>query len=212
MELQKIWSGFSDEQYRYIADIIANSDAKTICELGTFVGTTAKKIWERIKHTDKELFLVDNYMFLPEEKRQKFFNMVSYSIDPNTSKIKTVLESSHSYDWDQHDFVIFGHHDADHMLPDLKKLMHSNVSYAIIGDGVPGCFRRTKAIFEFLASETNYGFTLQYYINGLIVIGRKELSCSLPTIEGSLFSQNVRYTQPTKTTYSKAIDELKRIS
>ena len=212
MKLQNLWDGFSEQQYEYITDIIKNSDAESVCELGTFVGTTAKRIWNSIKHTDKKLFLVDNYLFLPQAKRQTFFNYVKKSIDPNTSKIKTVLESSHSYDWGQHDFVFFGHHDADHMLPDLKKLLDSSVSYAIIGDGVAGCFRRTKAIFEFLASETNYGFTPQYYINGLIVIGRKELSCGLPTVKGSLFSQNIRYTQPTKTTYSKAINELKRIS
>ena len=48
MQLQSLWSGFTNEQYDYITNIIKNSDAKSVCELGTFVGTTAKHIWENI--------------------------------------------------------------------------------------------------------------------------------------------------------------------
>ena len=66
MQLQSIWSGFSKEQYDYITDIIHHSDAKTVCELGTFLGTTAKQIWDKIERTGKKLYLVENYMFLPE--------------------------------------------------------------------------------------------------------------------------------------------------
>ena len=88
MKLYDMWEGFSTEQYSYITNIIKNSDAKTICELGTFVGSTAKQVWDSIKDTDKELYLVDNYAFLPERKRQKFFNAVKSSIDPKTKNIK----------------------------------------------------------------------------------------------------------------------------
>ena len=35
----------------------------------------------------------------------------------------------------------------------LEKLMNSDVQYAIIGDGIPGCFQRTKAVFEFLSDR-----------------------------------------------------------
>ena len=49
MHLQDTWTGFSTDQYKYITNIIENSDAKSVCELGTFVGTTAKHIWESIK-------------------------------------------------------------------------------------------------------------------------------------------------------------------
>ena len=66
-------------------------------------------------------------MFLPEDKRQKFFSAVKHSIDPETKDIVTILEDSHSYKWTKHDFVFFGHHDADHMLPDLKKLINKSI-------------------------------------------------------------------------------------
>jgi hypothetical protein len=211
MHLQDTWTGFSTDQYKYITNIIENSDAKSVCELGTFVGTTAKHIWESIKDSGKKLYLVDNYMFLPEDRRQKFFSAVKHSIDPTTKDIIPVLESSHTYDWTQHDFVFFGHHDADHMLPDLEKLMNSDVQYAIIGDGMPGCFRRTKAVFEFLSARSNYGFEAQYYLNGLIVIGRKKLECILPTTPDSLFGHSIKYIPKTKSNYEKAIDELRRI-
>lgn len=211
MHLQDIWTGFSDQQYKYITNIIQNSDAKSVCEIGTFVGTTAKHIWGSIKGSEKKLYLVDNYMFLPEDKRQKFFSAVKHSIDPETKDIVTILEDSHSYKWTKHDFVFFGHHDADHMLPDLKKLINSDVQYAIIGDGVPGCFQRTKAVFEFLADRLDYGFEAQYYLNGLIVIGRKKLECTLPTEEGTLFAHTIESMPKEKTKYEKATDELKRI-
>ena len=97
------------------------------------------------------------------------------------------------------------------MLPDLEKLMNSDVQYAIIGDGMPGCFRRTKAVFEFLSARSNYGFEAQYYLNGLIVIGRKKLECILPTTPDSLFGHSIKYIPKTKSNYEKAIDELRRI-
>lgn len=211
MQLQDMWGGFSEDQYRYITHIIKNSDAKSICEIGTFVGTTAKHVWNSIKDTDKKLYLIDNYLFLPKEKRQKFFNTVKHSIDAETNNIITVIEDSHTYDWTKHNFVIFGHHDADHMLPDFKKLLTSDVDYAIIGDGIPRCFERTKAVFEFLSGELNYGYEVQYYLNGLIVIGKKNLKCSLPTTNDILFGKPIKVMPKPEGNYSKALDELKKL-
>ena len=92
MQLQRLWSGFTNEQYNYITNIIKNSDAKSVCELGTFVGTTAKNIWEHIKDSDKKLYHVDNYLFLQEDKRQKFFDSVKHSIDKNTQNISEQIK------------------------------------------------------------------------------------------------------------------------
>lgn len=209
MHLQDFWSGFTKEQYSYITNIISNSDAKTVCELGTFVGTTAKHVWEKIKDLDKKLYLVDNYLFLEESKRNKFFSAVKHSIDPNTKDIITILEDSHTYDWTVHDFVIFGHHDSNHMLPDLQRLMQSKVKYAIIGDGIPKCFERTKAVFEFLSSQQV--FEPKYYLNGLIVIGKHDLDCTLETTTDTLFGKKIKYMPKPKGKYLEAIDELKRI-
>ena len=211
MQLQSIWSGFSNEQYNYITDIISNSDAKSVCELGTFVGTTAMHVWNSIKDLDKKLYLVDNYEFLPEEKREKFFKTVKRSIDPETENIITILEDSHTYNWQQHNFIIFGHHDADHMLPDLQKLIFSNVDYAIIGDGIPNCFHRTKATYELVAQMSGKGLHPQYYLNGLIVLGRKKLKCTLPTKQDYFFGHKLKYMPKIAPTYKRAIDEVKRI-
>lgn len=211
MSLQDLWSGFSDQQYEYITHLISESDARSVCELGTFVGTTAQRIWQKIKHSDKKLYLVDNYMFLPDDKREKFFRAVKHSIDPETKNIIPILEDSHTYNWQQHDFIIFGHHDADHMLPDLHKLIESDVDYAIIGDGVPSCFHRTKATFELIANLTGKGLQPQYYLNGLIVLGRKKLSCTLPTEEDFLFGHSIKFMPKRNKNYRGAIDELRRI-
>ena len=211
MQLQSLWSGFTEEQYKYITNIIKISDAKSVCELGTFVGTTAKHIWDGIKNLDKKLYLVDNYFFLPEQKRQKFFDTVKYSIDKNTQNIIPILQSSHEYNWTQHDFIFFGHHDYNHMIPDLHTLMNSDVDYAIIGDGMPKCFQRTKAVFELLSNLTGKGIRPQYYLNGLIVLGRKTLTCDLPIKEDFLFGHKIKYMPKPKGGYLKAIDELKRI-
>lgn len=211
MQLQRLWSGFSNEQLDYVTNIIKHSDAKSVCELGTFVGTTAKYIWNGIKKTNKKLYLVDNYLFLPEAKRQKFFNMVIRSIDNNTQNIIPILQNSHEYNWTQHNFIFFGHHDYNHMIPDLHTLMNSNVDYAIIGDGMPKCFQRTKAVFELLSNLTGKGLHPQYYLNGLIVLGRKTLTCDLPTQQDFLFGKKINYMPKPRGNYLKAIDELKRI-
>ena len=211
MQMQSLWSGYSKEQYNYITDIIHNSDAKTVCELGTFVGTTAKQIWDKIEGSGKKLYLVDNYMFLPADKREKFFNAVKNSIEPNTRAIIPILENSHTYDWTKHDFIVFGHHDAEHMLPDLQKLIFSNVDYAIIGDGIPKCFQRTKATYELVSQMSGQGLHPQYYLNGLIVLGRKKLRCTLPTAEDYFFGHKIKYMPKPPMSYTKAIDEVKRI-
>jgi hypothetical protein len=211
MQLQSLWSGFSSQQYDYFTNIIKQSDAKSICELGTFVGTAAQQIWKAIKDTDKKLYLVDNYQFMAENKREKFFSIVKDSIDKDTNKIITILQSSHDYDWTKHDFIFFGHHDADHMLPDLQTLIFSDVDYAIIGDGIPGCFQRTKASFELISQMTGKGLYPQYYLNGLIVLGRKELKCTLPTEQDYFFGHKIKYMPKAPGSYIRAVDELKRI-
>ena len=211
MKLYNMWEGFSTEQYSYITNIIKNSDAKTICELGTFVGSTAKQVWDGIKDTGKELYLVDNYAFLPESKRQKFFNAVKSSIDPETKNIKCILESSHVYDWTKHNFVLFGHHDADHMLPDLNTLIYSDVDYVLLGDGTPRCFQRTKATYELISQMSGHGLRPLYYLQGLIVLGRKDIKCDLPTTEDYLFGNKIKFMPKPRGRYLKALDELKRI-
>ena len=97
------------------------------------------------------------------------------------------------------------------MLPDLQTLIFSDVDYAIIGDGIPGCFQRTKATFEYISQMTGKGLYPQYYLNGLIVLGRKELECTLPTEQDYFFGQKIKYMPKAPGGYLKAVDELKRI-
>ena len=97
------------------------------------------------------------------------------------------------------------------MIPDLHTLSFSDVDYAIIGDGIPGCFQRTKAVHEFVANLSGHGLRPQYYLNGLIVVGRKQLECTLPTKEDFFFGHKIKYMPKVKGKYLKALDELKRI-
>ena len=162
MQLQSLWSGFTPQQYDYITNLIKNSDAKTVCELGTFVGTAAKNIWSEIKDTGKKLYLVDNYAFIPENQREKFFKTVKDSIDKDTKNIITVLQSSHDYDWTKHNFIFFGHHDADHMLPDLQikrdvPIILNNINYE---DSYSGDFTTRRAVIYTLS------FTAKTYLYG----------------------------------------------
>ena len=72
MQLQRIWSGFSEEQYEYITDIVANSDAKSVCEIGTFVGTTAQKIWENKRFGQKTLSHRQLYVLTRKQESKVF--------------------------------------------------------------------------------------------------------------------------------------------
>ena len=70
----------------YMTNIMAMSDAKSVCYIGPFLGGTADVIWKKIKPLGKELYLVDNYLFIPESKREHFFSKVKDQIDPDSER------------------------------------------------------------------------------------------------------------------------------
>ena len=136
MQLQTLWAEFSTKQLDYITNIIKNSDAKSICELGTFDGTSAKHIWDGIKDTDKKLYLVDNYFFLPKKYRWHFFNTIKNSIDKDTKNIIPILQSSHKYDWTQHVIFVLGREKLNCTLPTKNKLFfHQQIKCMPKGTG-----------------------------------------------------------------------------
>ena len=49
MNLENIWLQWSNRQLNYVIDIIKNSDAESICEIGSFVGSVARPLWNGIK-------------------------------------------------------------------------------------------------------------------------------------------------------------------
>ncbi len=206
MDLQTLWSQWSDRQLEYITNIIKNSDAKTICEIGVFGGSVARPVWQSIKNTNKELYLVDNYHFLPANARKSFFKFVKKSIG-DSEKIHTILEDSHKYNWDQHDFIIFSHGDYDHMVFDFNRLLQSNVKYAII-DLTPTCIDRFELLLSsVITKESN--LQLQYYIDGIFVLGREELKCTLPTKNKLFLHQQIKYAPKKSGGYIEAIKTIK---
>ena len=48
----------------------------SVDEIGVFGGSVARPLWNSIKDTNKELYLVDNYHFLPKNAREPFFKFV----------------------------------------------------------------------------------------------------------------------------------------
>ena len=111
MKLEGLWNQFTKRQFDYLGNIIYRSNAKSICAIGSFAGSVARAIWKAIKVSDKELYLLDNYAFLPEALREPFFKAVKKTVG-DSDRIHTVLESSHVYDWTQHDFVILNKADV----------------------------------------------------------------------------------------------------
>ena len=55
MKIEALWNQFSRRQFKYLGNIVANSDAKTVCDIGAFAGSVSRCLWEHIKDTDKEL-------------------------------------------------------------------------------------------------------------------------------------------------------------
>ena len=79
MKLDGLWDQFSKRQFDYLGNIIYRSNAKSICDIGSFAGSVGRAVWKTIKVSDKELFLLDNYAFLPEALREPFFKAVRTS-------------------------------------------------------------------------------------------------------------------------------------
>lgn len=188
MILEKIWNQFSPKQLEYLVNIVENSDAKTVCEIGTFTGSVARPLWKSLQHTDKELYLVDNYHFLPENMRNSFFQFVKKSMG-DSDRIHTILKNSHEYEWNKHDFIIFDHENLEHMVPDIETAIHSNVKYlAVYIDEMS--INRTAMIFEAIADNQ---LIPQYYLNGLFICGKKKLKCDFDMSEAQIFGNTVKY-------------------
>ena len=76
MKLEKIWDQFNPRQFEYLGNIVANSTAKSVIDVGCFCGSVGRAVWKGIENTDKELYLLDNFEFLPEKFRPHFFKAV----------------------------------------------------------------------------------------------------------------------------------------
>ena len=206
MNLENLWTQWSNRQINYITDIIKNSDALSICEIGVFGGSVARPLWNSIKDTNKELYLVDNYHFLPKNAREPFFKFVKNSIS-NSERIHTILEDSHKYNWDQHEFIIFSHGSYEHMVPDFNRLLQSDVKYAVI-DVTPTCIDRFELLLSSVVTQES-NLRLQYYVDGVFILGRKELKCTLPTKNKLFFHQEIKCAPKQGGSYIKAIEEIK---
>ncbi len=202
MNLEKIWHQFSPRQYSYLGDIVGNSSAKSVCEIGAFCGGVARAVWQGIKDTDKELYLIDNYAFLPERFRKHFFKAVKKTIS-NSDRIHMLLENSHEYDWTKHDFLIFSHADFDHMEKDFDRLLDSKVKWVAL-DLPKGCFKRTAKMLDAI---TNKKLFPSYYVDGMIICG-PTTPCTLPTQEGTFLGHQVRYVEKKKGSYNKAVEDI----
>ena len=89
MKLDGLWDQFSKRQFDYLGNIIYRSNAKSICDIGSFAGSVARAVWKTIKVSDKELYLLDNYAFLPEALREPFFKAVKKTVG-DSDRIHTV--------------------------------------------------------------------------------------------------------------------------
>jgi len=194
--IQNMWKEHDKIVYEYMRNIIKNSHAESFCELGTFVGTTAKEVWDSIKDTSKKLYLVDNYFFLPEHRRKIFFDHIIKNIDPTTKNIIPILASSHDYNWQQHDFILFGHHSIEHFEKDFQTLMNSTVKYFFIKSSENN-FHYTKRIYELINNKQSK-YVPKYFLRGRYIFGHKDIpcDCDLPTKKAELFGHEIKYIPP----------------
>tara|TARA_Y100000590_G_scaffold467399_1_gene646185 strand:- start:4374 stop:4994 length:621 start_codon:yes stop_codon:yes gene_type:complete len=202
MRVDGIWNQFSERQFDYLENIISNSSAKSICDIGAFAGSVSRCVWKAIKNSDKELYMLDNYEFLPEKLREPFFKTVKKTIS-DSNKVHTILEDSHKYNWTQHDFVIFSHADYTHFKPDFDRLIKSKVKWVAL-DVPMGCFKRTTTMLDAIK---NKNLTPQYYVDGMIICG-KPTPCTLPTEDGELLGHKVQWVQKKKGSYVKALEKI----
>jgi len=203
MNLEKIWQQFTQRQFDYLGNIIYQSKAKSICDIGCFAGSVGRAVWKAIKVSDKELYLLDNYAFLPEAFRQPFLKAVKKTIS-NSDRIHTLLEDSHEYDWTQHDFVIFSHADIGHMEKDFELLLTSKVKWVALDLSSTNCLQRFSLILDGINDKK---ITPQYYVDGMIICG-EPTPCTLPTESGKFLGHKIRYVKKKKGSYNKAVEDI----
>tara|TARA_R110001632_G_scaffold151988_1_gene269632 strand:- start:79 stop:699 length:621 start_codon:yes stop_codon:yes gene_type:complete len=202
MILEGLWNQFSKKQFDYLGNIVYRSKAKAICDVGAFAGSVSRAIWKAIEISDKELYMLDNYAFLPEGLRESFFTAVKKTVG-NNDRIHTILESSHTYDWTQHDFIIFSPADYNHFKPDFAKLIKSNVKWVAL-DLSLNCFQRASAM---LNAIKNKELTPRYYIDGMIICG-EATPCSLPTSSGEFLGHKIQWADKPRGAYVDAVENI----
>ena len=202
MKLEKIWDQFDPRQFEYLANIVANSTAKSVIDVGCFCGSVGRAVWKGIEDTDKELYLLDNFKFLPEKFRPHFFKAVKKTIG-ESDRIHTILEDSHRYPWQQHDFVIFSHADYDHMKIDFEKLLDAKIKFIAL-DLPLNCFQRTSTMLEAIS---NNKLIPRYYIDGMLICG-DETPCTLPTHDGKFLGHDIKWVEKKKGSYVKAVEDI----
>ena len=203
MKLDGLWDQFSKRQFDYLGNIIYRSNAKSICDIGSFAGSVARAVWKTIKVSDKELYLLDNYAFLPEALREPFFKAVKKTVG-DSDRIHTVLESSHVYDWTQHDFVIFSQADIEHFKPDFEKLIQSNVKWVALDLSSTYCLQRFSTILNGINDKK---ITPQYYVDGMIICG-EPTPCTLPTESSEFLGHKIQFAKKKKGAYIQAIEDI----
>jgi hypothetical protein len=202
MKIDTLWSQFSDRQFRYLANVIEHTGDGSICEIGAFAGSVARAIWPAAKIKNRSLYLVDNYLFLPEKLRLPFFKMVKKTVSED-DRIHLILEDSHQYDWSAHDFIIFSHADYDHMAKDFKTLINlKNKSVAL--DLTLNCMQRTNLVLSAIKESI---LIPKFYIDGLLICG-DDVECTLPLDHGDFLGHPVRYASKQKGSYNKAINQI----
>ena len=81
------------------------------------------------------------------------------------------------------------------------------VKYAII-DLTPTCIDRFELLLSsVITKESN--LQLQYYIDGIFVLGREELKCTLPTKNKLFLHQQIKYAPKKSGGYIEAIKTIK---
>lgn len=195
-----IWKQFTNQQDEYLGNIIKLSPAKSVCEVGSFIGSVSRTIWRNIKHTDKTLTMVDNLHFLPERLQDKFFAFIKKTVSSDP-RVQTVLSDSKNYDFTQHEFVVHSHENIQHMKQDWEKIVKCKWGVLEISTN---CFERTSFVLDAIRRDE---ITPRYYINGVLVFG-DPTPCDLPVQKGELLGRPVMFAPKREGTYTDAVKRI----
>ena len=185
---------WSERQIEYLATIMKeNSVIRSTIEIGAGSGGVAEQIWKHIHHTGKVFHAIDTYYFIPRPHREKFAKQIRDMMPHKNDNFQLRVEDSQDGKWKTFDMMISSHEDGDHFEQDWSLFEQAPGDlHTVVLDINPHCGQRFSRTTDILLTPP-HGFDNMIYIDGMVVMSKHLLECSLPLSPGTMLGRKFLY-------------------
>lgn len=203
---------WSERQTEYLATIMKeNIVIRSTIEIGAGSGGVAEQIWKHIHHTGKVFHAIDAYYFIPRPHREKFAKQIRDMMPHKNDNFQLRVEDSQLGKWKTYDMMISSHEDGDHFEQDWSSFEQAPGDlHTVVLDINPHCGQRFSRMTDILLTPP-HGFDNMIYIDGMVVMSKHLLECSLPLLPGTMHGRKFLYAPKRATRIQAHQQQLNRL-